>query len=378
MKIMMNAGTVSPFFQMRGRLCDSLQKKGYEITVSGYTEVGREVLEQYKAEYVYIPLSRAGINPVQDFKVVMAYYKKMKEEKYEIVHSYTAKPNIYGSIAAKYAGIKGIYPTVNGLGYAFTDVDTGRVKARFVRLMVSLLYKWSFSCATKVFFQNKDDVRELIQRRIIDRNKCVLISGSGIELDAYPYSESPVEPMVFLIATRLLVAKGVRNFCEAAKIVKKKYPKAVFQLAGALDDNPDSISQKELDLYVKEGIIQYLGVVKDMSFVLKSCSVFVLPSFYREGVPHVILEAMSVGRAVITTDSPGCRETVRGKDDAGKGKNGFLIPAKDSQTLAEKMIWMIKHPDKVQEMGMESRRYAEERFNVEIVNKIMLETMGIF
>jgi len=362
---------------MRRRLCDNLTEKGYEITVSGYTEVSKELLKQYKADYVYIPLSRAGINPVQDLKVLRTYYKKMKREKYEIVHSYTAKPNIYGSIAAKYAGIRRIYPTVNGLGYAFTDVDTGKLKAKFVRVMVSLLYKWGFSCATKVFFQNKDDARELIRRKIIDKRKCVLISGSGIELEAYPYSECFVTPMVFLTATRLLVTKGVREFCEAARIVKRKYPGAVFRLAGALDDNPDSISQRELNYYVKEGIIQYLGEVSDMPFVLKNCSVFVLPSFYREGIPHVILEAMSVGRAVITTDSPGCRETVRRTDDTGKGKNGFLIPVKDSQILAEKMIWMIEHTDRVKEMGKESRRYAEERFDVEMVNKVMLETMGL-
>ncbi len=374
---MMNSGTVLPFFQMRRRLCDNLIEKGYEITVSGYTEVSKDLLKQYKADYVYIPLSRAGINPVQDLKVLRAYYKEMKREKYEIVHSYTAKPNIYGSIAAKYAGIRRIYPTVNGLGYAFTDVDTGKLKAKFVRFMISLLYKWGFSCATKVFFQNKDDARELIRRKIIDKGKCVLISGSGIELDAYPYSECSVTPMVFLIATRLLVTKGVREFCEAARIVKRKYSEAVFQLAGALDDNPDSISQKELNFYVKEGIIQYLGVVRDMPSALKKCSVFVLPSFYREGIPHVILEAMSVGRAVITTDSPGCKETVRGADEMGKGKNGFLIPAKDSQILAEKMIWMIEHTDRVKEMGEESRRYAEERFDVEMVNKVMLETMGL-
>lgn len=362
---------------MRRRLCASLQEKGYNITVSGYTKVSGELLKKYKTRYTYIPLSRAGITPVQDIKVLMAYYKKIKEEQYDIVHSYTAKPNIYGSIAAKFAGVKKIYPTVNGLGYAFTDVNTGRLKASIVRFMISLLYKLGFSCATKVFFQNKDDAGELVKRKIVDRKKCVVISGSGIELDAYPYRECHVTQMVFLIATRLLVAKGVREFCEAARIVKNKYPDAVFWLAGALDDNPDSISREELDSYVREGVIEYLGMVEDMPALLEKCSVFVLPSFYREGIPHVILEAMSVGRAVITTNSSGCKETVRGVDSTGKGSNGFLIPPKNSKILAEKMIWMVSNPDKVKKMGVESRKYAEMRFDVELVNKKILQTMGI-
>ena len=228
-----------------------------------------------------------------------------------------------------------------------------------------------------MFFQNSDDADEMVRRKLISRDKCVVISGSGIDLDMFPYSEMSVEPMKFMIATRLLVTKGVREYFEAARMVKKVHPEVVFQIAGALDPNPDGIKQEELDSYIEDGTVEFLGYV-DMTKALIDCSVFVLPSFYREGVPHSVLEAMGIGRAVITCNTPGCKETVRDADDSGKGKNGFLIESKNSQILAEKMIWMIDHPDDVKAMGKESRKYAEERFDADIVNRIMMETMGIY
>ena len=322
-------------------------------------------------------MARAGMNPISDLKVIKTYYEVIKAGKYDLVHSYTAKPNIYGSIAEKKAGVKRIYPTVNGLGYAFTNDTSTGFKSKIVRVVTSALYKIAFNCATKVFFQNADDADEMVRRKLVSREKCVVISGSGIDLDMFPYSEMSVEPMKFMIATRLLVAKGVREYFEAARMVKKVHPEVVFQIAGALDPNPDGIKQEELDSYIEDGTVEFLGYV-DMTKALIDCSVFVLPSFYREGVPHSVLEAMGIGRAVITCNTPGCKETVRDADDSGKDKNGFLIESKNSQILAEKMIWMIEHPDDVKAMGKESRKYAEERFDADIVNRIMMETMGIY
>ena len=217
--------------------------------------------------------------------------------------------------------------------------------------------------------ENSDDAAELVRRGVLPQEKCVVIAGSGIDLNTFPYSEVCQENTFFL-ATRLLVTKGVRTYFEAAKIVKEKHPEAKFYLAGSLDPNPDGINKDELDQYVQDGTVEYLGVVKDMPAALKEYAVFVLPSYYREGVPHAILEAMSIGRAIITTDAPGCKETIN-------GKNGFLIEPRNSEQLAEKMIWMIEHPAEVKQMGMESRKYAEEKFDVEKVNQVMLETMGI-
>lgn len=377
MKALLNSGRVSPFFTARYKLLRNIKEAGYDITVTGYQDDDKGNREAFGADYIHIPMARAGMNPICDLKVMNAYYKAIKEGNYDIVHSYTAKPNIYGSIAAKRAGVKKIFPTVNGLGYAFTDDTTNSLKSRIVRRVVSYLYKKAFSCATKVFFQNTDDAEEMVQRGLIAKDKCVVISGSGIDLEAFPYSDVSVSPMKFMIATRLLVTKGVRTFFEAARIVKRQHPEAIFQIAGSIDPNPDGIKQEELDSYINDGTIEFLGYVNDMPRALSECTVFVLPSYYREGIPHAILEAMSIGRPIISTRSPGCKETVRGLDDKGKGFNGFLIDTKNSQQLADAMCWMIDHPGEVKRMGLESRKYAEDRFDVEKVNRAMMETMGM-
>lgn len=366
MKIMINSGRISPFFTTRLQLLNKIKDSGYDVTLGGFDISCIEKCQSWGAEFAEIPFARAGMNPIQDAKTLRAYYRVMKEGQFDIVHSYTAKPNIYGSIAAKWAGVEKIYPTVNGLGYAFTGNST---KNKLVRTVICMLYKWAFSGATKVFFQNSDDAAELVRCGVLPQEKCVVIAGSGIDLNAFPYSETYQENTFFL-ATRLLVTKGVRTYFEAAKIVKEKHPEAKFYLAGSLDPNPDGIKKDELDQYVQDGTVEYLGVVKDMPAALKEYAVFVLPSYYREGVPHAILEAMSTGRAIITTDAPGCKETVN-------GKNGFLIEPRNSEQLAEKMVWMIEHPSEVKRMGAESRKYAEEKFDVEKVNQVMLETMEI-
>ena len=371
---MMNSGRIRVFFTTRKRLIESLRKNGCEVVIAGFEKENKYLCDENGLRFAYIPFSRAGMNPFADLKTIKRYREDIEREKYDIVHSYTAKPNIYASIAAAKAGVKRIYPTVNGLGYAFT---TDGFKSSIVRWITCRLYKLAFACATKVFFQNSDDAEEMIRRRLIDRDKCVIISGSGIDLEMFPYSEMSVQPMVFMMATRLLITKGTREFFEAARMVKKKYPQVEFRIAGALDPNPDGITEDELNSYIDDGTIDFLGFVKDMPKALAESSVFVLPSYYREGVPHAVLESMSIGRAVITCTTPGCKETVKDAGADGRGKNGFLIQPKNSELLAEKMIWMIEHPEEVKKMGRESRRYAEERFDVEKVNKVMMETMGI-
>lgn len=367
MKILINSGRAIPVFKKRKKLLHEMQKNGADIYLCGFEENADSVCQEESIHFIKVPISRAGLNPFADFAVCCKYYKAIKKSHVDIVHSYTAKPNIYTSLAARVAGVKYIYPTVNGLGYAFTE-NQG-TKNKLVQIIMCALYKISFAGATRVFFQNSDDAEELICRKIIKKEQCVIVAGSGIDLTEFPFSECGSSP-VFFLASRLLITKGLRTYFEAAEIVKKKYPEARFLLAGDFDPNPDGIREAELEQYAKEGNIEYLGLVKDMKNALKSCTVFVLPSYYREGIPHAILEAMSTGRAIITTNAPGCKETVN-------GKNGFLIEPRNSEQLAEKMIWMVEHPEEVKQMGVESRKYAEEKFDVEKVNRVMLETMEI-
>ena len=376
LKIMMNSGRIGIFFYTRKKLVETVRKAGWEVIIGGYEKEKEHLCKENDLKFAYIPFSRAGMNPIADLKVINRYRDYIRNEHIDIYHSYTAKPNIYGCIGAKKAGVDRIYPVVNGLGFTFTDSESAGLKVRLVRFITCKLYKKAFKCATKVFFQNPDDMEELVGRKLVARDKCVLVPGSGIDFDMFPYSKASCEQFVFLMATRLLVTKGVRDYLEAARLVKKAHPEVIFKLAGALDPNPDSISEEELKSYVDDGTIEYMGFV-DMKDALNECSVFVLPSYYREGVPHAVLEAMGVGRAVITCDSPGCRETICNPDSDGKGTNGFLIPPKNSSVLAEKMIWMIEHPAEVIEMGDSGRKYAEEKFDAEKVNKLMMETMGI-
>ena len=367
MKVLINSGLVIPVFDKRDKLIDSMKELNCEVTISGYQKEGKETCEKHSVNYRFIPLSRAGLNPIKDIKSIISYYKLIKKEKYDIVHSYTAKPNIYGSIGARLAGVKNVYPTINGLGYAFTG---NSFKNKIVRFITCILYKLAFSCSKKVFFQNIDDANEMIRRHIIKKDKCVVISGSGIDLDEFSYSEVK-NTKTFLFASRLLKTKGIEQFLEASKIIKEYDNQAEFLIAGALDEeNPDGIKKTDLDYYIENNYVKYLGKVSDMPNLMKDCGIFVLPSYYREGVPHAILEAMSTGRCIITTDSPGCRETVN-------NKNGFLIEPKNTNQLVEKMKYIIDHEKEMKEMCVESRKYAENRFAVQIINNDLLTNMNI-
>lgn len=367
MKVLINSGRAVPFLNTRKKLLKSIVEKSHDVILTGYQTGYETELKKLGATFIKTPLNRSGFNPFSDIKLLWSYYKIIKKEKIDLVHSYTIKPNIYGSIAARLAGVKEIYPTVNGLGYAFTRND---IKTKIVRFIISILYKIAFACSKKVFFQNRDDAEEMISRKLIKREKCVVIAGSGIDLNEFYEMELP-EKTSFLMVSRLLKSKGVYQFLEAAKIVKKKYNYIEFKLVGPLDPNPDGVKKEELQMYINENIINYLGVSNNIHQMIANSSVFVLPSYYREGVPHSILEAMATGRAIITTDSPGCRETVK------EGINGFLVPTKNVEELAEKMIWLIENPEEIKRMGKESLKYAKEKFDVKKVNSVIFETMGL-
>lgn len=377
MKLLINNGRISPlFFSTRGKLLTAITDRNIDVTLSGVQNGCDELIQAFNVSFESIDIERTGTNLCKDFALISRYLRFYRKKQYDVVHSYTVKPNIYGSIGARICGIQKIYPTVNGLGYVFTDTGTHTIKQELVQRANLFLYWVAFKCSTKVFFQNSDDAEELISHHVIPREKCVLIPGSGIDLNRFAFC--PIRNNnVFLFASRLLLTKGIQTFMEAAKRTKKEYPEARFLIAGGLLDHPDGLKESDLLKAVEEGYVEYLGHVDDMPAQLTECSAFVLPSYYREGVPHAILEAMSIGRPIITCNSPGCRETVSAPDENGRGKNGFVIDPKDSNALYEDMKWLLNHPDEVVRMGLESRRYAEEKFDVEIVNSIMMTEMGL-
>ena len=318
------------------------------------------------------PLSRTGMNPVSDLKAMLALRRLMKSIQPDYFLGYTIKPVIYGSLAAWLAGVPYRIALITGLGYAFVDDDKS-LKRKAVNQIVVRLYTAALSRCQVVFFQNKDDEALFKESGIIGTQiNSVVVNGSGVPVEEYVYEPALIQSNLrFLLMARLIAAKGVRIYAEAARIVKAQYPNANFILAGELDSNPDNIQKDELDSWITEGLIDYRGRLSDVKPVLKECSVFVLPSYYREGVPRSILEALATGRAIITTDSVGCRETVI------EGDNGFLIPIKDANALAEAIFKLIEQPELVISMGKCSREMAEQKYDVHKVNYHMLSEMGI-
>lgn len=235
-----------------------------------------------------------------------------------------------------------------------------------LKTCIALLYQKRIA----FFFQNPDDEALFRKLNLLPRAvpSCV-VNGSGVDTSEYQLAPLPEQPR-FLLIGRLLGDKGVREYAQAAAVVKAKYPSARFQMVGWIDDNPDAISQKELDDWIESGTLEFLGKLADVRPAIAECGVYVLPS-YREGTPRTVLEAMAMGRAIITTDAPGCRETVI------EGENGYLVPVQDSEALANAMLRCIEHPDDVAAMGAVSRQIAENKYDVHKVNQVMLKEMGI-
>lgn len=353
-------------YNFRGDLIKELISKGYEVIVTGPNSYGIDKILELGARFEQIPLNKTGLNVIADVKYLINLIKLFKREKPDVTLGYTIKPVIYGSIAAKLAGIKNINSMVTGVGYVFTATTK---KAKVIRFFASKLYRFGFSCADTVIFQNKDDIHEFTELGLLNIEKCRLVNGSGVNMEKFKPVDFPKQ-LTFFMLSRVMYSKGIREYLEAARKIKSRHRNVRFMLLGALENMPDSMSTEELKPYIDDGIIEHFGETNDVSNYYKLCSVFVLPS-YREGTPRTVLEAMAMGRPIITTDAPGCRETVI------NAQNGFLIPVENSDALIEKMEWFINNQDKIKVMGQASYDYCFEKFEVRKVNQKMLDYMEI-
>lgn len=377
MKFLILASLANSLTGFRKPLIQALVAQGLEVHAAAPELLdNQKVVDELSAMGVVChdaSLSRTGMNPISDIKSMLALRRLMKQIKPDYFMGYTIKPVIYGNLAAWLASVPKRFALITGLGYAFVDDDQS-FKRKAVNQIVVRLYAAALKRCQAVFFQNHDDEALFKQLDILGKkSNSIVVNGSGVPVNEYAFEPAPqYEAPVFFLMARLIAAKGVRVYAEAAEQIKQAYPKARFVIAGSLDTNPDAISEQELNSWIESGVIDYRGRLNDVKPALKECSVYVLPSYYREGVPRSILEALSVGRAVITTDSVGCRETVV------DGDNGFLVPIKDSQALANAMLKFIEQPELVAAMGKRSRELAEQKFDVEIVNKQMLEGMRLF
>ncbi len=315
------------------------------------------------------PLDRTGVNPWRDFRTLLFLLGLMLREKPDLVLTFQPKPNIYGTLAATLVQVPFRGAVVEGLGFAFTPGEEN-LKKRVARTVLKGLYRLGFFFAHKVFFLNPDDLEEFVSQRLVRREKATLLGGIGVPLDEWPPAPPHLDPPTFTLIARLLKEKGVREFAKAARRVKDEYPRARFLLVGPVDTNPGAIPEAEVRSWVEEGILEWIPWTEDVRPYLRETSVYVLPS-YREGVPRSTQEAMAMARPVITTDAPGCRETVV------DGLNGFLVPPGDAEALARAMLHFIENPGLIVSMGEASRRLAEERFDAYKVAERMLRELGL-
>ncbi|MBI3194421.1 MAG: glycosyltransferase family 4 protein [Ignavibacteriae bacterium] len=337
------------------------------IAVAPFDEWSHQ-FEQKGIQYIPLSLNRRSLNPLTDAILFWRLFKIYKKEQPDFIFHNTIKPVIYGTQAARFAGTARILNMIPGLGYVFIGK---RMIHRWLRPFVEAMYRMTLRYSYMVFFQNQDDRDYFIKRKLIDAHKILVVPGSGVDPE-YFYFVEPIEKKdetIFLFIGRILLDKGVKEFVEAAEVVKKNFPCARFQLLGKIDEgNPSYVSKNTIKTWSHHYGIEYLGELTDVRNIIKDADVVVLPS-YREGIPRSILEAMAMGKAIITTDVPGCRETVL------HNTNGLLIPPRDLQALVDAMITMLKHQERRIQMGIESRKLVLEHFTVQKVNSLIINTL---
>ena len=368
MKIVVLSCHTHSLFWFRMDMMKQLIAQGHQVTAIGQEpETGwAEKFQKNGIEYRQIQIERNGINPLHDLSALRDVKRKLKAIMPQKIFCYQAKTVIYGCLAAHSLGITEIYPLIAGLGSVFRGKG---VKKSLIKLIMKMGYRQALQYSRKVMFQNKDDLSCFVDQGIIEREKTEIIHGSGVDIDKFQVTELPEKPSFLLIA-RLIRDKGVMEYLNACKLIKQRHPGITCMLVGPYDTNPSAITPAELKPFLLDATIEYFGEQNDVRAYLNRSSVFVLPS-YHEGTPKTVLEAMASGRAVITTDAPGCRETVR------DGYNGFLVPVGNVEALVKRMEQFIETPSLAERMGRQGRKIAEEKYDVNKVNKAIFEIMEV-
>ncbi|MBF0784788.1 glycosyltransferase family 1 protein [Muribacter muris] len=364
-KIILIGNIGSMMINFRKELIIEFVSNGHEVYcfAFGYTNKEKEQIKNWGAIPKDHYLDLKGLNPIRDLTGIYKLYHSIKSINPDIVFSTFIKPVIFGTIAAKLARVPRIVGMIEGLGNAFTYHKEGQsFKAKIIRLIQVILYKISLPHLNSIIFLNPDDKNDLVDTFNIKVKEMHILGGIGVDLDKFNYSIPPQDNIRFIFIARLLKEKGIFEYLEAAKKIKRNYPEVEFIILGDFDENnPFALSKDSLNDYVNNQIINYYGYVDNVAKIISECSVFVLPS-YREGVPRSTQEAMAIGRAIITTDVPGCRETVE------NGINGFIVPPYSAIKIAEKMTYFIQNPEQIKLMGDASRKIAKHKFNIKDVN----------
>ena len=362
----------SNLLNFRGHLIKNLIDKKFNVLVitpkKDFSLNFEKKILELGAKISTIPLERTGMNPFQDITTYFSLKLLFDKFKPDIVLSYTSKPIIYcGLVIGKNDKIN-FFPNLTGLGYGFTD--NFNFKRIIINFILKILYKFSFKSSTAIIFQNPDDRLLFNNLKLTNNKKTYIVNGSGVDTDFFFPTSLPIEPK-FLMLSRLVADKGVLEYCEAAREIRSKFPDVKFQLAGAFDSNPSGIKYDQIKKFIDNRDIEYLGHVDNVKELLNKCRFYVLPS-YREGTPRSVLEAMSVGRPIITTDTVGCRETVI------DGLNGLLVRVKSKSSLVDSIKKMLEFDDvKINEMARQSIKLVRQKYDVSKVNQNILEIIKL-
>lgn len=367
-RIVFSGNNAWGMWNFRSILIKHFVDKGFRVTVSApYDEVYFKKFEEIGCDTYDMPIDAKGINPVTDLCLFFNYRKLLKELNPDLSVTYTIKPNIYASIAAESLGIKYL-PVTTGLGYTF-------LAEGIVPRIARMLYKFAFRKAEQVWFLNKDDITTFKAAGLIADEKIVQLYGEGVDTEHFAPKPLPTEEQIFLLVGRMLKDKGVVEYVDAARILKKKYPNVRFQLLGAVwSDNPAAIAEEEIRTWEKEGIVEYLGRTSDVRTYIEKTMCVVLPS-YREGVPCTLMEAASMARPLVATDVPGCHEVVV------DGYNGYLCEVKNAEDLAAKMerVILMSQEERIA-MGMNGRQLMIDKFDIKHViaqYEMTFENLGL-
>lgn len=354
----------------RGALIESIQSLGIQVHILFPNSKNEETCCKLAKMGVVVhdyKINRKGTSIIIELWTIFSLCTKIINIKPDILFSYTIKPVIYSGLLSFFYPVSTSFALITGLGYAFQNQKNRR---NLTQVIAQNLYRFSLKKVTKVFFQNPDDEQLFRERRLLKKQKSsVVVNGSGVDIEAFHPCDLPPN-FSFLLIARLIKAKGIFEFLEAAKSISQKYKNVSFKLVGRSETGFDSITQEQRSELVNNHSIEFLGSLDDVRSAISSSSVYVLPS-YREGTPRTVLEAMAMGRAIITTDVPGCRETVI------DGHNGYLVPPRDSKALIQAMHRFLDNPALAMTMGKRSRELVVEKYDVQKVNYKMLKEMNL-
>lgn len=372
MKIVALSSLSWSLINFRGNLLQDMVRGGHEVVACAPDEDEEVRLElaRWGVRLCRVPLARASLNPIKDFMSLIGYVRLLFAERPQAIIAYTQKPIVLGGLASRLFRRTRLFVLMSGLGYIYgSDTD----KRPVLRSLVSRLYRFAVARAEVIFVFNSDDRATMTENSIIrNDHRVVQVPGSGVDTNRFAFAPIPSGPPVVLMIARLMRDKGVHEFVTAAHIIQQRLPEVRFQLVGRVEkENPTGISLEEIEHWSRSGLIELIGETRDVRPFLRSAHLFVLPSWYREGLPRTILEALSIGRPVITTNLPGCREAIV------EGENGWLVAPRDSQALAAAISTALCDPGRLSEMGKSARRTAETVYEVGAVNRLLIREMRL-